>query len=86
MFKWPWSSCNFIKHNVFAWDEPVESICIYLKPNNPFKLRSLAVCGDNYVLEETHIFYKILDKQTRSTLICVSKEYVDTATVISDLN
>lgn len=86
MFKWPWSSCNFIKHNVFSWDEPVESICIYLKPNNPFNLRSLAVCGNNYELKETHIFYKILDKQTRSTLICVSKEYVECATAISDLN
>lgn len=84
MFKWPWDKCKLVKHSV--WD-PTDNnlLCIYLVPGNPFDLDMISVCSKRYTLEKTHLFYKIIDKSTRSMIIAVSYELVESATINSDL-
>lgn len=83
MFKWPWNKCNLVKHSV--WDPEHNTINIHLVQGNPFDLSMISVCSKRHTLEKTHLFYKIIDKSTRSMLLAVSYEFVESATINSDL-
>lgn len=84
MFKWPWSSCNLVKHNVFNWDE--DEIVLVLKPDNPFGVDKLCVPNSGrYKLDESQVYYKIMESSTNSTLLAIARQYVVEVIINSDL-
>lgn len=83
MIKWLHNLFTLKKHNIFSWDE--ENISIHLKPNNPFNLSHISVCNTKYELDKSALFYKIMDKRSRSMLLAISVDLVESVTTHSDL-
>lgn len=84
MFKWPWSSCKLVKHNVFSWDE--DEIVLVLKPDNPFGVDKLRIPNTGrYKIDQSQVYYKIMESSTNSTLLAIARQYVAEVIINSGL-
>lgn len=82
MLKWPWNKTKVTKMGAYDWPEP--HIQLILKQGNPLDQSHIYVYDQKYTLDESQIYYKIIDMKTKSTLLAISREWVDQV-IISDL-
>lgn len=82
---WPWNRVKTkVKHNVFAWENA--DIILVLVNNNPFGVDRLYVPNNGrYTLDKTQVYYKVIEKSTKSTLLAIAKDLVEEVIITSDL-
>lgn len=82
---WPWNKTKTkVKHNVFAWEDA--DIVLVLVNNNPLGVDRLYVPNNGrYTLDKTQVYYKVIEKNTKSTLLAIAKDLVEEVIITSDL-
>lgn len=83
MLKWPWNKCKVTNVGTYDWPEP--NIQIMLKCGNPLDQSHIYVYDQKYTVEESQIYYKIIEKNTRSMMFAIDRNWVENVIINSDL-